>query len=410
MERIKLNLIPSGVAPVVHVSQYDDGRTFAIDLFEGDNAYTLDGTEVLTVNVRKPDGHLVTESVTNTSDSYVTVDTTEQMTACHGTNLANLKIEKGSITIASLNFLMNVERDPLENGDPSESFVDNLNTQIANAVADQYDSNNVIFDNAPTTGHGTPYTVTSEGIKTTFDNLTVGDLADVTITTPTQGEALVFDNDGNLVNGTVSTVGSIDDLSDVDTTGKGNDYSLVYNSNASEWQAKKLTVEVTQAEYDQLKLDGDLIEGVHYVITDGQDVTCNLGDLNDVDTTGASTGDILVKGASGWEKGNHVKEWTYLGSFSLSGNNTGTWTLNNTMLNSMDIVFFVGFGSGAVAFQARQSLNIPYTHFKNYGAFFEFGIVGTGRQYVELSRLSDTQITVANTSVETTVTLYAYCR
>ena len=92
MERIKLNLIPSGVAPVVHVSQYDDGRTFAIDLFEGDNAYTLDGTEVLTVNVRKPDGHLVTESVTNTSDSYVTVDTTEQMTACHGTNLANLNL------------------------------------------------------------------------------------------------------------------------------------------------------------------------------------------------------------------------------------------------------------------------------------------------------------------------------
>lgn len=326
MERIKLNLIPSGVAPVVHVSQYDDGRTFAIDLFEGDNAYTLDGTEVLTVNVRKPDGHLVTESVTNTSDSYVTVDTTEQMTACHGTNLVNLKIEKGSITIASLNFLMNVERDPLENGDPSESFVDNLNTQIANAVADQYDSNNVIFDNAPTTGHGTPYTVTSEGIKTTFDNLTVGDLADVTVTTPLSGEALTWDGT-KWVNGTVSTVGSIDDLSDVDTTGKGNDYSLVYNSNASEWQAKKLTVEVTQAEYDQLKLDGDLIEGVRYVITDGQDVTCNLGDLNDVDVTGASTGDILVKGVSGWEKSNLYKsgqitigEYVAGGYVSGSGN------------------------------------------------------------------------------------------
>lgn len=299
MERIKLNLIPSGVAPVVHVSQYDDGRTFAIDLFEGDNAYTLDGTETLTVNVRKPDGHLVTESVTNTSDSYVTVDTTEQMTACHGTNLANLKIEKGSITIASLNFLMNVERDPLENGDPSESFVDNLNTQIANAVADQYDSNNVIFDNAPTSGHGTPYTVTSEGIKTTFDNLKVGDLSDVTITTPTQGEALVFDNDGNLVNGTVSTVGSIDDLSDVDTTGKAWGDNLRYNG--VNWIAQKNTIAVTQAEYDAIVSKQ---RNTHYVITDGQDVTCNLGDLNDVDTSGASTGDILVKGASGWETSN----------------------------------------------------------------------------------------------------------
>ena len=88
MERIKLNLIPSGVAPVVHASQYDDGREFAIDLFEGDSVYVLDGTETLTVNVRKPDGHLVVESVTNTSDSYVVIATTEQMVAVSGTNYA----------------------------------------------------------------------------------------------------------------------------------------------------------------------------------------------------------------------------------------------------------------------------------------------------------------------------------
>ena len=202
MERIKLNLIPSGVAPVVHCSQYDDGREFAIDLFEGDSVYVLDGTETLTVNVRKPDGHLVTESVANTSDSYVVIATTEQMVAVHGTNYAKLQIVKGAVTIATLEFLMNVSRDPLENGDPSESFVSNLETQIASAVADQYDSNNVIFDNAPTSGHGTPYTVTSEGIKDAIDNAISGltipenitDLADVDVTTPTDGEILVYNN------------------------------------------------------------------------------------------------------------------------------------------------------------------------------------------------------------------------
>ena len=202
MERIKLNLIPSGVAPVVHCSQYDDGREFAIDLFEGDSVYVLDGTETLTVNVRKPDGHLVTESVTNTSDSYVVIATTEQMVAVHGTNYAKLQIVKGAVTIATLEFLMNVSRDPLENGDPSESFVHNLETQIASAVADQYDSANVIFDNAPTSGHGTPYTVTSEGIKDAIDNAISGltipenitDLADVDVTTPTNGEIMVYNN------------------------------------------------------------------------------------------------------------------------------------------------------------------------------------------------------------------------
>ena len=221
---------------------------------------------------------------------------------------------------------------------------------VASEVAQQY-SGDVIFDNAPTQNHGVGYAVTSDGVKTALDSkvdasdlaevATTGDyddlsntphipvnsdfsaagLSDVTISSPTQGEALVFDENGNLVNGTVSTVGSIDDLSDVDTTGKGNDYSLVYNSNDAEWQAKKLTVEVTQAEYDQLKLDGDLVEGVHYVITDGQDVTCNLGDLNDVDTSGASTGDILVKGASGWSAS------TLIGYDTVSGTTSGTGAL-----------------------------------------------------------------------------------
>ena len=300
MERIKLNLIPSGVAPVVHLSQYDEGRKFGIDLFEGDSVYVLDGTETLTVNSRKPDGHVVVISVTNTGTSSLEVDTVEQLTAVHGTSYAKLKIEKGSDVIATLEFLIAVSRDPLENGDPSESFVDNLNTQISNAVADQYDSNNVIFDNDPTTGHGIGYAVTSEGIKTTIDNLKVGDLSDVTITTPTSGEALTWDG-SKWVNGTVSTVGSLDDLNDVDTTGKVKDSSIVWDG-SSEFVAKKLTEEVTQAEYDQLKLDGDLVEGVHYVITDGQNVTCNLGDLNDVDTSGASTGDLLAYNNGTWEK------------------------------------------------------------------------------------------------------------
>lgn len=174
MERIKLNLIPSGVAPIVHLSQYDDGRKFGIDLFEGESVYVLDGTETLTVNSRKPDGHVVVLTVTNTGTSSLDVDTVEQLTAVHGVSYAKLQIVKGSVTIATLPFLIDVSRDPLENGDPSESFIQNLRTQIAEGVAEevatQYDSENVIFDNVPTDNHGIGYTVTSEGIKTAIDN------------------------------------------------------------------------------------------------------------------------------------------------------------------------------------------------------------------------------------------------
>lgn len=202
MERIKLNLIPSGVAPIVHLSQYDDGRQFGIDLFEGESVYVLDGTETLTVNSRKPDGHVVTLSVTNTGTSSVDVDTIEQLTAVHGVSYAKLKIEKGSVTIATLPFLIDVCRDPLENGDPSESFIHNLATQIADGVAlevaNQYDSANVIFDNAPTAGHGNGYAVTSEGVLNAISGLSIPenitDLQDTDIDTPTNGDILVYNN------------------------------------------------------------------------------------------------------------------------------------------------------------------------------------------------------------------------
>ena len=173
MEIINLNLIPTGTRPVVHASQYDNGRQFRANLFEGASVYTLTGAETLTFSVRKPDGHIVTEAVTNTSDNYVVIETTTQMCACAGDSFAELKIENGDDLIGTLNLILAVEQSPEEGGDPSESFIHNLEEQIYDAVADQYDSNNVIFDNAPTSGHGTPYTVTSEGIKTAIDNGTI---------------------------------------------------------------------------------------------------------------------------------------------------------------------------------------------------------------------------------------------
>lgn len=170
MESFNLNIIPGKDRPVCHASQYDIGRTIHVNLFEGFNVFTLDGTEVISISVRKPDGNVVTESVTNTSDSYVEFVTTEQMTACHGSNLCELKLEKGADVIGTMNFILEVEQDPLEGGVQSASEIDNLQTQIAGMVAtevaDQYDSANVIFDAAPTPGHGNGYAVTSEGVAT----------------------------------------------------------------------------------------------------------------------------------------------------------------------------------------------------------------------------------------------------
>ena len=170
MEQLNLNLIPVGAAPVCHVKQYDVGRTIRFNLFNGASVYTLDGTETVSVNVRKPDGNLVTESLDASHGNYVEVVTTEQMDAVSGLNICDITIEKGGNNIATLNFYMSVQVSPLENGVPSESDIENLRSQVAAIVADQYDSENVFFDAAPTAGHGTGYTVTSEGIKTALNS------------------------------------------------------------------------------------------------------------------------------------------------------------------------------------------------------------------------------------------------
>ena len=209
MEVINLNLIPTGALPVVHASQYDEGRTFRANLMDGSTVYTLDGTETLECDVKKPDGNIVTVAVTNTSDSYVEIDTTLQMCACAGESLADLHITKGAQEIGTLNFILAVERSPLEGGIQSDSGIHNLQTQIGEAVAEQYAAEDVVFDAAPVAGHGTGFAVTSEGVKTYVEGeiaaLTIpeelDDLQDVELTSPTAGQILEYDdNDGKWKN------------------------------------------------------------------------------------------------------------------------------------------------------------------------------------------------------------------
>lgn len=145
MEIIKLNLIPSGVNPVCHCSQYDSGRVIRIELFDGLTPYTLASGDTVTLNVRKPDNTIVTASVTATQgNNYVDIITTEQICACVGTNLCDITLKNGSVVIGTLNFYMQIERDVLADGDPSQSVIRDLdalaeaavNAQISDFVSD----------------------------------------------------------------------------------------------------------------------------------------------------------------------------------------------------------------------------------------------------------------------------------
>ena len=116
MEHIKVNLVPGGVPSICHVSQYDDGRSIMIHLYNGDSVYTLAGTEIVKVKVIRRDGVTNEYSVTNTSDSYIILDTTFDMCLCAGYSECKVVITNGSTVIGSADFKMYVEADIYSDG------------------------------------------------------------------------------------------------------------------------------------------------------------------------------------------------------------------------------------------------------------------------------------------------------
>ena len=143
MEVIKLDLIPSGKMPSLHASQYDDGRDYHIDLTENRAPYTLDGTETISLTVRKCDNTLVIMDIANTfaDKSYIEFRTTEQMNACAGFNYGEITIEKNGTQISSLNFYLQVEGAPDEGGITSQSEINNLARQVHDIVVEELADN-----------------------------------------------------------------------------------------------------------------------------------------------------------------------------------------------------------------------------------------------------------------------------
>ena len=136
MEVIKLDLIPSGKMPSLHASQYDKETGKRLELCENRVPYELDGTETLSIIVRKVDNTLVSMDIANVfgGKTYVDFLTTEQMCACAGYNFGELRIERNGERLGTGNFYLCVEEAPDEGGITSQSEINNLNRQIADEV------------------------------------------------------------------------------------------------------------------------------------------------------------------------------------------------------------------------------------------------------------------------------------
>ena len=133
-ESIKLNLIPDGEKPVFHAAQFDIGRPIIIEMYIGEDAYTIPNDIEIELQVRKVDNNIVTAAPDTVDGNTITFLTTEQMTACSGTNLCEIQFTVGDQTIATLHFYLVVQRDVLAGGLTSQSEIYDLEEQIAEIV------------------------------------------------------------------------------------------------------------------------------------------------------------------------------------------------------------------------------------------------------------------------------------
>ena len=326
MEIINLNLIPGKAWPVAHATQFDKGREFRANLFEGSQVYTLAGDETVDAIIKKPDGNQVIETLVNTADNYVIVTTTEQMTAVAGPSLGEIRISKGDTVIGSLKFILECEQSA-DTGIESHSEINNLETQVAAIVADQYAAEDVIFDNAPTAGHGVGFAVTSEGVKDAIDNAVGGltipeeldDLSDVTITSPSNGEILVFDgaewvNQANPAS-TANFAADYDDTATYNTNDKviyqGRYYIALEDNITGAWDSTKWALTTVSAlTADELPLSAN----------DSTPTATAIGDLSALTTSVTSSLVGAVKEVDGNTKPVYLSTITTGSNISFSAN------------------------------------------------------------------------------------------
>lgn len=199
-QRIELNMIPdTKVLPVVHASQFDSNRSISFQMFTGEDEWTIPEGLTIELHCRKVDDNIVTLAPLSVDGSVITFITTEQLTACSGQNKCELSfIDADERVIGSLNFILDVEPDPLKGGLTSASSIYDLTQQIEDIAQE------VIGDD---------YYNKTEVDTLLADKADVSDLPDMSLYyTKTATDTLLNAKANTADLATVATSGDYDDL------------------------------------------------------------------------------------------------------------------------------------------------------------------------------------------------------
>ena len=113
-QAINLDVIPAGVRPVIHVSQFDNQvQALRFTLYKDNQPFTIPSGAAVLINGYKPDNTAVSYAATATSEQTATFSVTQQMTAVPGDVECELRVRTASEIIGTLNFILRVEKAPL---------------------------------------------------------------------------------------------------------------------------------------------------------------------------------------------------------------------------------------------------------------------------------------------------------
>lgn len=134
VQSINLNLIPTGVMPIIHLSQYDqesDGALLFM-IYNGSLPYDLTGCTAV-IEGTKSDSTFFSYPCT-VYNNYITSAVYFQMTALAEDYTGELRITNGGDSIGTLNFTFSVERAGVSTVDVSETEIPELLEDIQNSV------------------------------------------------------------------------------------------------------------------------------------------------------------------------------------------------------------------------------------------------------------------------------------
>lgn len=114
-QTFNLDLIPQGVPPIVHVSQYDKGQTWEIHLHENGIVFPVPANTSAAIQGTKPDSTgFQFPAVITAGDNVVMFTLEQQMTVFSGDIDCELVLVNGDDQVATINFVLSVEPTTLD--------------------------------------------------------------------------------------------------------------------------------------------------------------------------------------------------------------------------------------------------------------------------------------------------------